>query len=36
VVVSSRAIFEERFGAYPALQRIERIVIKQCERVIKR
>ena len=35
-VVLSRAIFEERFGAYPALQRIEQIVIKQCERVIKR
>ncbi|KAB2936428.1 MAG: type II toxin-antitoxin system HipA family toxin [Candidatus Contendobacter sp.] len=36
VAVSARTTFEERFGAYPALQRIERIVIKQCERVIKR
>ena len=34
--VSSRATFAERFSAYPALQRIEQIVLKQCERVIKR
>ena len=36
VAVSARTAFEERFGAYPALQRIERIVIKQCKSVIKR
>jgi serine/threonine-protein kinase HipA len=32
-VASLRATFEERSGAYPALQRIERIVIKQCQRI---
>lgn len=34
--VSVRAAFEGRFGPYPALQRIERIVRKQCERVVQR
>jgi serine/threonine-protein kinase HipA len=28
-----RDAFESRFGAYPALQRIEQIVTKQCRRV---
>ena len=31
----ARAAFEARYGAYPALQRIERIVIRQCRRHAK-
>ena len=31
-----REAFETRYGAYPALQRIERIVIQQCRRIVKR
>lgn len=31
-VVPARAAFEARFGACPALQRIEQIVMKQCQR----
>ncbi len=30
-----RKTFETRYGAYPALQRIQKIVAKQCRRVIK-
>lgn len=30
-----REAFEARYGAYPALQRIERIVTQQCHRVAK-
>ena len=32
---SERKIFEERYGPYAALQRIERIVNKQCQRILK-
>ena len=31
----ARAQFEERYGNYPALQRIERVVKRQCRRVIR-
>jgi len=34
-VASLRATFEERSGAYPALQRIEHRVIKQCQRITR-
>jgi hypothetical protein len=34
-VVSLKVAVEERLGAYPALQRIERIVIKQCQRITR-
>jgi len=30
-----KEVFEARFGAYPALQRIEQIVTKQCQRTVK-
>lgn len=30
-----KAVFEARFGAYPALQRSEHIVTKQCQRAIR-
>ncbi|MHB8454033.1 MAG: hypothetical protein ACYDDO_04895 [Acidiferrobacterales bacterium] len=33
---SVRGEFESRYGAYPALQRIERIVTTQCRRIAKR
>jgi serine/threonine-protein kinase HipA len=32
----ARAAFEARYGSYPALQRIERIVATQCRRTTKR
>ena len=32
-LTSTRAFFENQFGEYPALQRIERVVIKQCKRI---
>ena len=31
-LASARASFEKQFGKYPALQRIERVVIKQCKK----
>ena len=31
-LISTRAFFEDQFGEYPALQRIERVVTKQCQR----
>ncbi len=31
-LASTRALFDEEFGEYPALQRIEQVVIKQCKR----
>ena len=31
-----REAFEARYGAYPALQRIEKIVTEQCRRMVKR
>ena len=31
-----KTVFEDQFGAYPALQRIEQVVIKQCQRAEKR
>ena len=31
----ARARFEARYGSYPALQRIERVVKRQCQRVIR-
>lgn len=34
-VSSEREIFEEHYGPYPALQRIERIVNKQCQRILR-
>ena len=34
-LTSTRAIFEDKFGEYPALQRIERVVIKQCKKAGK-
>jgi serine/threonine-protein kinase HipA len=34
-VVSLKVAFEERSGAYPALQRIERMVIRQCQRITR-
>ncbi len=33
---TARAAFEARYGSYPALQRIERIVTTQCRRIAKR
>ncbi len=35
-LVLTRTFFEEQFGEYPALQRIEQVVIKQCKRVTRR
>ncbi len=35
-VVLAKEAFEAQFGAYPALQRIEQIVIKQCQRIAGR
>ena len=32
-LASTRAFFENQFGEYPALQRIERVVTKQCKRI---
>ncbi len=32
-LVLTRVLFEDQFGEYPALQRIERIVTKQCKKV---
>ena len=32
----TREAFEERYGAYPALQRIQKIVTQQCRRIAKR
>ncbi|VAX12244.1 Toxin HigB / Protein kinase domain of HipA, partial [hydrothermal vent metagenome] len=34
-VVPTKESFETRFGAYPALQRIEKIVTKQCQRATR-
>jgi len=34
-IVPTKATFETRFGAYPALQRIEHIVTKQCRHTAK-
>jgi len=34
-ISSEREIFEERYGPYPALQRIEKVVSKQCMRILK-
>jgi serine/threonine-protein kinase HipA len=31
-----REEFEARYGAYPALQRIEKVVTTQCRRIVKR
>jgi len=35
-LVPVREAFEARYGDYPALQRIERVVTTQCRRVTKR
>jgi len=35
-LVSVREVFEARYGHYPALQRIEKIVTQQCRRIAKR
>lgn len=34
-LATEKTVFEARFGAYPALQRIEHIVMKQCKRAIR-
>lgn len=34
-LASTRAFFENKFGEYPALQRIEQVVNKQCRRAIR-
>lgn len=34
-LVPTRALFEDRFGECPALQRIERVITKQCKKVGK-
>ncbi len=34
-IVLTKVAFEARFGAYPALQRIEQIVTKQCQRIAR-
>jgi len=34
-IVPTKEVFEARFGAYPALQRIEQIVTKQCQHAAK-
>ena len=34
-LASTRALFEDEFGEYPALQRIEPVVIKQCKQIGK-
>ncbi|MYB27305.1 MAG: type II toxin-antitoxin system HipA family toxin [Candidatus Dadabacteria bacterium] len=34
-LASTRAFFENKFGGYPALQRIEQVVNKQCRRTIR-
>lgn len=33
---SAREAFEARYGAYPALQRVQKIVTQQCRRMVKR
>ncbi|MHB1530397.1 MAG: HipA domain-containing protein [Acidiferrobacteraceae bacterium] len=35
-LVSVREAFEDRYGAYPALQRIEQVITKQCRRAQRR
>ena len=35
-MVLTKVAFEARFGAYPALQRIEQIVTKQCQRIARK
>ena len=32
-LIATKAFFEDQFGEYPALQRIKRVVTKQCKRV---
>jgi len=32
-ITKTKDAFEAQFGAYPALQRIEQIVTKQCQRI---
>ena len=32
-LIATKGFFEDQFGEYPALQRIERVVTKQCKRV---
>ncbi len=34
-IVPTREVFEARFGDYPALQRIEQVVTKQCHRIVR-
>jgi serine/threonine-protein kinase HipA len=34
-VAPAKEAFEEKFGSYPALQRIEQIITKQCQRIVK-
>ncbi|MHB8415353.1 MAG: hypothetical protein ACYDB1_08235 [Acidiferrobacteraceae bacterium] len=35
-IVSVREAFEDRYGAYPALQRIEQVITKQCQHAQRR
>lgn len=36
IVGPEREVFEARYGAYPALQRVEKVVTTQCRRIAKR